>query len=311
MKLQTKVEIPDFQTQITHANKLMFIGSCFTENIGNKLVENLFKADINPFGVLYNPISVKNSLEILLQNKKFLPSDLEKHNKLWFSYYHHSSFSDTDKNACLNKINSRIEASAKFIQNTDLLFVTFGTAWVYKLKSNEQTVSNCHKIPAQEFERELLSIEKITENYNILISLLTKKNPKIKIFFTVSPVRHLKDGAIENQRSKSVLLLSIAEIVKKHKNCHYFPSYEIVMDEMRDYRFYDKDLTHLNELGTEYVWQKFSETFFSAKTLEKMNKANKLITNLNHKPRNPNSKDYLEFRKKNLEKIKEFILNFD
>ncbi len=307
IKLKTIVEIPKFENKISHANKIMFIGSCFTENIGNKLLESLFKADVNPFGVLYNPISIKKSLEILIENKKFNENDLKFHNNLWFSYFHHSKFSHKDKNICLQNINNQLELSAEFIKEAKFLFITFGTAWVYKLAETKQTVSNCHKLPAPKFTRELLSTETIIKSYKTLISLLKEINPDLKIIFTLSPVRHLKDGAIENQRSKSILHLSISQLTEQFDNCYYFPSYEIVMDELRDYRFYMSDMVHINDIGIEYIWRKFEVTFFTNKTLQKIKEAQKLVKNLNHKPKNPDTDEYKTFKQQNLEKIKQFF----
>lgn len=308
INLKTTVEINEYENKISHADKIIFIGSCFTENIGNKLLESLFKVDINPFGILYNPTSIKKSLEILVENKKFVGSDLKFYNNLWFSYFHHSKFSHKDKNVCLQNINNQLEISSNFIREAEYLFITFGTAWIYQLATTKQTVSNCHKLPAPEFTRELLSIENIVKNYNILIPLLKEINPNLHIIFTLSPVRHLKDGAVENQRSKAILHLSISQLTKKFDNCYYFPSYEIMMDELRDYRFYKSDMTHINDIGTEYIWTKFEATFFTKKTFKKIKEAQKLVRNLNHKPKNENSDEYQSFKQQNLEKIKQFFI---
>jgi len=308
IELKTTVEIQKFEKKISHADKIMFIGSCFTENIGNKLLESLFKVDVNPFGVLYNPTSIKKSLEILIEGKKFTGSDLKFYNNLWFSYFHHSKFSHKDKDICLQNINNQLEISSNFIREAKYLFITFGTAWVYKLATTQQTVSNCHKVPAPEFTRELLNIENIVKKYNKIILLLKEINPDLQIIFTLSPVRHLKDGAVENQRSKAILHLSISQLVDSFENCYYFPSYEIMMDELRDYRFYKSDMTHINDIGIEYIWKKFEATFFTQKTLQKIKEAQKLVRNLNHKPKDPDLEEYKNFKEQNLEKIKRFFI---
>ncbi len=311
IKLRTIVKIPKYEDKITHADKIMFIGSCFTENIGNKLLESLFKVDINPFGILYNPVSIRNSLEILINKKIFNLKDLNFYNGLWYSYFHHSKFSHNKQDVCLQKINEQLKISSNFLTQIKYLFITFGTAWVYNLAHSTQTVSNCHKIPDRNFNRKLLTTEIIISNYEQLIKLFNTINPNLKIIFTVSPVRHLRDGAIENQRSKAILLLAIKQIIEQYKNTYYFPAYEIVMDDLRDYRFYESDLTHINYTGINYIWEQFGETFFTKENRQKNYKAQKLFKSINHKPNKPKSEEYAIFRKKTLEKIKNFYLGIE
>jgi hypothetical protein len=266
MNFRTIVEIkkPDFQ--ICHTHKITLLGSCFTENIGGLLLQNYFNVDINPFGIIYNPVSVLNSLNHLINNKQFALTELQYANNKWFSYFFHGSFSNPDKEKTLEQINNRMQFSSERLRNSQFLFLTFGTSWVYRHKEMNFVVSNCHKTPETVFERYLLTVDEIFDNYKLLINNILEINPEIKIIFTISPIRHWKDGAHGNQISKSTLLLAIYQLTKIFSNVFYFPSYEIVMDELRDYRFYADDMLHISNLAVEYIWERFSDTFFSEKT---------------------------------------------
>ena len=201
------------------------------------MIQLKFPAVVNPFGVLYNPVSVRNAIEILIDQKKFKDSDLNFFNEQWFSFYHDTEFSHPDKNISLEKINKSISIAADNLRKAGYLIVSFGTAWVYKYLKNGNVVSNCHKIPAKEFERYKLDVEDIFVEWANLMNRLNELNPDLKIIFTVSPVRHWKDGAIQNQLSKSTLILAIHQLKQQFENVDYFPSYEIMMDDLRDYRF--------------------------------------------------------------------------
>lgn len=307
---RTDIDIPKSNSKITYNSRSVFIGSCFTENIGNKLFELKFPVDINPFGIQYNPKSVKNSLDLLIDKKVFAQDDIHFANEQWYSFYHHSKFSNSDKEKCLNKINSGINYSSKFLRNADILFITFGTAWVYQLKETKEIVSNCHKLPANQFNRLLLDVDDIYNDYLILIKRLLQLDSKLKIIFTVSPIRHLKDGAVENQISKSTLILAVNKLKKHFDNVEYFPSYEIMMDELRDYRFYADDMFHINKTAINYIWKKFSETFFDDNTSNIILKIEKIIRNKNHKPFNPESQQYKDFLKSNLDKINNLLQQY-
>ena len=300
---RTVLKIPENKNKILYSDKIMLIGSCFTDNIGKYFSNFLFDVEINSFGVLYNPMSIKNSLEILIQNKTFTEDNIEQFNNLWFSFYHHSSFSDSNKNICLKNINQKINIASKFLKETKYLFITFGTSWIFEWKETGDTVSNCHKIPAKNFNRKLLTVNQIVENYKILNKKLLQFNPKIKIIFTVSPIRHLKDGAISNQLSKSTLIVAIHQLKNIFNNVSYFPSYEIIMDDLRDYRFYKPNMTHINNIGVEYIWDKFKETYLSVETIKYFKDIEKINKSLNHKPKAPNSDEYKNFIKKNIAKL--------
>jgi len=296
---RTEIDFSPSSFRINHKSKILFNGSCFTENIGQKLKDMSFRVRINPFGVVYNPLSLLNGLGILLDGDLYSEHDLEFRNELWFSWDHHSSFSNPDKEVCLKRINKEIKESSKHFGKADFLLVTFGTAWVYRLKKNGEIVSNCHKVPEKEFDRVLLSIEDITSSWKVFITEMLEKNKSLKIIFTVSPVRHWKDGAHGNQVSKSVLLLAIDEICRTFpKNTEYFPAYEILLDDLRDYRFYDDDLLHPNTQAINYIWSQFEKVYFDKETLEINNELEKLIRSENHRVYNKDTEAYRKFREK-------------
>ena len=303
MNFRTEVKIKDFKEKIDYSKKIMFIGSCFTDNVGKKFADNFFNVDINPFGVIYNPESVLNSLE-MLTNRRFLSDkNLFFDNGIWQSYSHHSDFSSIQKDTVLAKINNRIELSSDFLHNADYLFITFGSSWVYELKETGNIVANCHKQPASKFNRNLLSVSEIAVKYIRYLSILKSVNPKIKVFFTVSPVRHWKDGANGNQISKSKLLLSINEIIEKTDFAEYFPSYEIVLDELRDYRFFADDMLHISEVAIDYIWKKIIDSLFSEKTKNELKSSTKIRKAIQHKVSNIKSKKYHLFLEKTLKQI--------
>ena len=300
---RTEVEVEPSKYMINHKTPVMFLGSCFADNIGAMLVEKKFPVCINPFGVIYNPMSVKQSLDILIKKNKFQKQDLYKYNNQWISFYHHSRFSSPDLNKALEKINSGIEKGADFLKMTNFLFITFGTAWVYEWKETGKVVSNCHKIPARGFIRRMLSPEEILEAWGEIIEKLETQLPGLKILFTVSPVRHWKDSAEGNMVSKSVLLYAIHLLREKFPAPDYFPSYEIMMDDLRDYRFYGEDMLHLNTTAVNYIWQKFGKRFFNDETREVLKKVDEINRAVAHKPFRPGSEDHLAFVEKTLQKI--------
>ena len=300
---RTEVNVEPSKYKINHKTPVMFLGSCFADNIGAKLVENKFPVCVNPLGVIYNPMSVKQSLDIIINRKKFQKQDLHKSNNQWISFYHHSRFSSTDQDEVLKKINTGIEEGADFLEGTKFLFITFGTAWVYKWIKNGKVVSNCHKIPAREFNRCMLKPEEILKVWGEIIEKLKNQLPEIKIVFTVSPVRHWKDSAEGNMVSKSVLLYAIHLLRKKFPSTDYFPSYEIMMDDLRDYRFYSEDMIHLNSTAVNYIWQKFDQRFINDETRKVLKKVDEIKRAVAHKPFRPGSENHLTFVEKTLQKI--------
>lgn len=221
---------------------------------------------INPFGTVYNPVSVSNTLRAVTEAKKFGADNIYNSEGRWISFSHYTDFSSDDPASLLKKINDNIEKAHNFLSGAKFMFVTFGTAWIYLWNRTGEVVSNCHKIPASEFTRRLLSVDEVTALWSGQLEKLHSVFPGLKVIFTVSPVRHWKDGAHGNQISKSVLLLAIEELQKHPLGPGYFPAYELIMDDLRDYRFYDTDMLHLSESAVEYIWEAFTKCFFEKKT---------------------------------------------
>lgn len=305
-----------FEKRINYSSQLIFIGSCFAENIGQTLLSRKFPALINPFGIMYNPLSVSNCLKSIVEEKKFCDSDLRFYNEKWISFDHHGKFSGNNREAVLNVINKNVELASDFLKSAEYLFITFGTSWVYELIETNKVVANCHKMPANQFKHFLLNIEDITSIYNDLFRELKNINPQLEIVLTVSPVRHWKDGAVNNQISKSILLLSVKKLVEDNGFVSYFPSYELVMDDLRDYRFFGDDMFHPNKLAIDYIWEKFRTSFIDNKTDSVLKDVEKLIKNKQHRVFYPQTEAYKKFLLSNLkliEKIKqkENLMNLD
>lgn len=302
---RTVIHPNKYEFEIDYNSGMMFIGSCFTENIGRRLEKLKFKVDINPFGIIYNPVSVKNVLNKLIHPKEFIDDDLFYFNELWSSFLHHGCFSGIDKIETLKRINERYSQASDFLKSANYLFITFGTAWVYEYISSKKIVSNCHKIPNKEFVKYCLQADTIIEDYNELYKQIKSINNKIKFIFTLSPVRHLKDGFIDNSRSKAILRYTISEIVNNNIDTYYFPAYEIQTDDLRDYRFYAEDLVHPNNQAKNYIFSFFSDSFFNISTKKLLYKVDKINRSMNHKPFNVQTDTYQKFVKNILSNIKE------
>ena len=312
MSFFTEIKIPEFPWKMDYSKSMMFFGSCFSENIGQKLLDLKFNVDLNPFGILYNPVSIANSLKMLLEKRIFTEADLFYDQGLYNSFYHHSRFSDVDQETVLKMINDRITISSDFLLKTDFLIITFGTSWVYELKKTGQIVSNCHKVPAAEFKHYRLGVYEITEAYRELLEELWRFNPNLKVVFTVSPIRHWKDGAVENQVSKATLLLAIDRLLNGfgNSNCRYFPSYELMMDELRDYRFYAEDMLHISPVATDYIFDRFSKAIISNESMNVAKDVVKILKAVLHRPVHSFSDEYKKFLLYNLEEIIKLTINF-
>lgn len=306
MEFRTKIDIPASETPITHRSRILMFGSCFIENMGKLLIDNKFNVNLNPFGILYNPQSISQAIRFLLTGKRFTEEDIYEYKGAFHSPWHHGAFSDTDKDRCLNKINNSLDKAENDLKNADILIITFGTSYVFRSKDTGVVVGNCHKLPANHFDRYRLDIDTITQYWNKLIKELKEVNPSLRILFTVSPIRHLKDGAHDNQLSKSTLLLAIDKLIQTNPDTSYFPSYEIVLDELRDYRFYKEDMTHPSATAIKYIWERFSETYFDEKTLKAMNEWQKIFLAIRHKPSNAQSDEYKDFLRQTLLKLEAF-----
>lgn len=303
MRFRTEINLDKNSIKIVHSEKVCTIGSCFAENIAGYFSQYRFNILENPFGVLYNPVSIFNSLKLLRDKKKFTKDDLFNYQSEWHSFYHHSDFSHHEPDVCLKNINEGIISAREFLAQTDLLIITYGTSFVYKHAEKNIVVSNCHKIPAAQFDRIRLTLAETKNIISETIQLLKRINTDLKIIFTVSPVRHWKDGAEENQLSKSTLLLGVNEAVSQTDDAIYFPSYEIMMDDLRDYRFYEADLVHPNKLATDYIWEKFSSALLSEKCKNAMKEVAQIDSARKHRPRNIYSDSHQKFVQDQIELI--------
>ncbi|OFX51412.1 MAG: hypothetical protein A2046_04415 [Bacteroidetes bacterium GWA2_30_7] len=302
---RTEIEIPKSDFRISHENNIFLIGSCFTENIGQKLNNAGFNVEINSFGTQYNPISIANSIKLIIAKLQLQKDDFIFHENLWKSFYHYSSFNSPNESELIAKVNDKINYADIFLKSSKYLIITFGTAWIYRYKKTNKIVSNCHKIHANEFTRELLSVENIVEIYTDLINSVISYNSDIKIIFSVSPIRHLKDGAFGNQISKSTLILAINTLINNFNCTSYFPAYETFMDDLRDYRFYAEDMLHPSQSGINYVWKKFTESLMDKETLMIMSEVEKLNKFVTHRVNNKDSEMYKSFNNTMNNKIKE------
>ena len=307
---RTIIEPESSSNKISYHTPVLFMGSCFTENVGNKMQEYKFPALVNPFGVLYNPVSVRHGLEILLDERDFNENDLNFFNEQWFSFYHDTEYSNADKHNCLDKINTSVNLARKHLRSAKYLVITFGTAWIYQYLKTGNIVSNCHKIPSKEFERRKLGVEDIFVQWAKLLNRIDELNPDLKIIFTVSPVRHWKDGAIQNQLSKSTLILAIHQLKKLFENVEYFPAYEIMMDDLRDYRFYADDMLHPSKVAVDYIWDQFSKTYFEKETTNIIKEIEKIIQAKNHRPLNSGTLNHKNFLKNQIELINKIYTKY-
>ncbi len=308
-----------FATKINHQQKILLIGSCFTENLGTKLKQYKFSVLENPNGILFNPISITKSIEWYIINKKYTAEELFYQNECWNSWQHHSRFSHPDKEQCLQAINQSQQQAHEFLKDADWVAITLGSAFAYALPGSEDAiaagvtgdvVANCHKVPTDKFDKKLLSLNEVTTALQQMLDKLSAYNPKIKIIFTISPVRHLRDGFIENNRSKATLIHAVSLLADGQQNIFYFPAYELVIDDLRDYRFYAEDMVHPNYAATNYVWQKFVTACIDEPSQKLMKQINTINAAKSHKPFNPTSQQHKAFLQTNLERVNELCKQY-
>jgi len=311
MKISSNLKMNNFRTEvnpvrseffISHETLVMFIGSCFTENVGNRMQSLKFCIDINPFGVLFNPVSISQSIERLIKANKYNENDIFWFNDSWHSFMHHSRFSSEEKEKCLSEINRRLEKGHENLRNAKFLILTFGTAWVFVNKENKKIVSNCHKLSAINFERQLLDSSTIVKDFENIFNSLKDFNPNLKIILTVSPVRHLSDTAEGNQLSKSILIVAVQKLCKNGL-AFYFPAYELMLDDLRDYRFYDTDMVHPSQQAIDYIFEKFGNSYFNTETKNINSEVASILTAVNHRLANIHSNESRTFITRNLEKV--------
>jgi lysophospholipase L1-like esterase len=311
MNLQTKIPLQkEAHHQIDYTSKLFLLGSCFSENIGNKLSYYKFQSVQNPLGILFHPKAIEHLVLNSINTKEYTEEDIFELNERWHCFDAHSQLSNNVKEELLHNLNEAIKTTKEQLTNSTHIIITLGTAWVYRHISSDKMVANCHKVPQKQFLKELLSVDEVTESLKSITALIRSINPKASITFTVSPVRHVKDGFVQNQQSKSHLIAGIHNVIEPRKNIHYFPSYEIMMDELRDYRFYKEDMIHPNQTAIHYIWEKFVYSWFNESSLSTMKRVEEIQKGITHKPFNPNSEahqkflDKLKFKQEQL--LKEF-----
>ena len=296
MDLLTTVTLPGDLPRIGHAHRLLLIGSCFATGMGERLRAAKFRCDTNPYGVLYNPSSIATALRQILAGKVYDQNDLYEHNGLWHSPMHHSDFSAFTIGETLQRINSRLQAASATVDSLDFLLLTFGSAVVYQERASGVIVGNCHKLPEKNFIRRRLLVGQIIADYVSLLSGLFARRPQLTVYFTVSPVRYLRDGLHDSQLSKASLLLAVDEICRAFpERAFYFPAYEIVTDELRDYRFYADDMVHPTALAVDYVWQRFVQACIRPEVIPVMDACREINKMLSHKPFRPDSDEYKRF----------------
>ena len=306
MLFTTKTELPTKELGITHATRMILIGSCFAGNIGKKLQERKFPIEPNSFGVQYNPLSISVALRRIAAGEPFNETspELFEFGGKWHSIMHHSDFSRNSKTELLEHLNGRLKQANAMAKGCDIIIVTFGTAYTYTRNSDGIVAGNCHKLPAKEFSRRLLGIEEIAGEFDKTIEILRQASPGVKFIFTVSPIRHLRDGAHDNQKSKATLLLAIDRIMERHPDCcHYFPAYEILLDELRDYRFYAEDMAHPSAVAVEYIWECFAKCYFDSATISLNKDIEEIVRGMSHRPFDQRSDGYRSFVKDLLRKI--------
>ena len=304
MNFRTQIPIPQNLNPIDYNSKIVSLGSCFAVNMAEKFEYYKFQNSVNPFGIIFNPVSIEKLICRIVNQVFFTEKDIFFHNERWHCFEVHSDLSNANKEEFLENLNVILKRSLIQLFQASHVIITFGTSWVYRNFESNTLVANCHKLPQNQFQKEILSVETIGNSIKNTIDLIQKINPDCNFIFTVSPVRHLKDGFVENQRSKSHLITAIHDAIKPELTAvNYFPSYEIMMDELRDYRFYVEDMLHPSAVAIDYIWSKFKESTIAESDFPVMEQVDSIQKSLSHKPFNPNSESHLRFESKLKEKM--------
>lgn len=308
MKLQTQIKIqPQNHNSIDYESKILLLGSCFSDNIYDKLSYFKFNALANPFGIQFHAIGIEKLITRAINRDYFSEDELCSRNGLHYSFDAHSSYSAESADVLVKDLNTQLDSTNDWIRSASHVVITLGTSWVYRYIETDSIVSNCHKLPQKQFAKELLSVDTVRESIDAIIELVRSVNSNVSFIFTVSPIRHLKDGFIENNRSKAHLLTAIHQIVNHRNKCYYFPSYEIQMDELRDYRFYKEDMLHPSTIAVDIIWDYFTQSWISGEVYNAMNRVDAIQKGLLHKPFNAQSSKHLQFLenlKNNMENLK-------
>jgi len=299
MKFRTEVEIKESKKKIEVEDKIFSIGSCFASEMSDLFQQGQLQAINNPFGTIFNPFSIHNAIKRLHDAGFYQEEELITFNDEFISLDHHTSFDTRYIHQTLDKINTKIEEGNSFLQDSNWIIITYGSSFIYEFIPKQKLVANCHKIPQKFFEKRLLSHQELTDSiYNTILNLTDICKEDVQVLFTVSPVRHTKDGMIENQLSKSKLITAIHEVIPQFENCHYVPVYEIVMDDLRDYRFYKEDMIHPNNQAVNYIFEKFGSAYFSEQTKDFIKENFKINKALEHRTDDEKDPKYIEFKEK-------------
>ncbi|MGC9151535.1 MAG: GSCFA domain-containing protein [Microbacter sp.] len=310
MNFRTEVALTKMANPIRLEDKLLLIGSCFVENIGKKFQEAGFQSTVNPFGTLYNPMSIYHGIRRLMDPQPFAAEQLFLHQGLWHSFSHHSCFSRVSKAETLQAINDELDKGAERFNRAQWIIVTFGTTAAYLDKRSGEVVANCHKMPDTHFVKHQLTQSEIVASFEALISDLHQQNPTMNWIFTVSPIRHWKDGAHQNQLSKATLLLAIDQLQQAFPFVHYFPAYELMMDELRDYRFYGDDMLHPSQAAIEFIWEKVLHVAIDERAKPILKEILSIRKALAHRSFQPSSEIDVQFRQKTLERMRQLQANY-
>ncbi|PIF33192.1 GSCFA family protein [Flavobacterium sp. 9] len=307
MQFRTQIPISKANNPIDYNSKVLSFGSCFAENMAEKFDYFKFQNTTNPFGIIFNPVSIEKIISRIIKEEFYTEKDVFFYNERWHSYEVHSDLSNSDREELLETLNKAITETSKQLKEASHIIITYGTSWIYRNIESDQIVANCHKVPQKQFIKELLPVEVIQKSIQNTIDLIQVLNPNVNFVFTVSPVRHIKDGFAENQLSKSHLFAGLHHNLQSKINnlkLEYFPSYEIMMDELRDYRFYAEDMLHPNQVAIDYIWHKFSENYISENSILTMQEVEEIQKSLRHRSFNPESEQHQKFLAKLQQKIK-------
>ncbi|MBX2875338.1 MAG: GSCFA domain-containing protein [Saprospiraceae bacterium] len=309
-QFRTKVPTFSYPFQFTHQQSILCYGSCFAEHMARRLQDRKFKAQLNPFGITYHPMQIATGISDLLQKRSLSSAELFQHNQLWQAFDFHSHFSHPEREVALRQMNESLGSAAHFVQQLELLIVTLGTAYGFIERESGRMVNNCHKLPADHFVRQRFGPEEMIPALEKAFQGLQKERPGLQVLLTVSPVRHLKDGMVENQRSKAALLLTAADLAERLAFVHYFPAYELVMDDLRDYRFYETDMVHPNKLAVDYIWSYFQQSFFDEPTQQLNAKIEKIKQASEHRPFHPDTEKHQAFLQTQIAKIRDIQVKY-
>ncbi len=295
MQHTLKIDIPRLPRPVAYADTLLLTGSCFTEHISDRLMQHKFNVLSNPNGILFNPLSVAHSLNSYIDNRQYTHDNLFYLNELWNSWDHHTRFSDIDADTALQNINNSQNQAATYIRKADHLLITLGSAFQYYLKDGSRPVANNHRAPSQWFEKRLLTIETIVDALSTTLDRLLTINPGVQVIFTISPVRHIRDGVVENNRSKARLIEAVHQLCEKYSSACYFPAYELLIDILRDYRYYDIDFVHPNFMATSCVWEEFVKSAMATEAIPLMQQIHEVTVAYRHRPRFPETEAHQKF----------------